>query len=76
MDIYCLKKQPLALDVWQTCSSKQHSVSIPDCDILEKNHVNGNGGRDASIMVFIHTHAATCLPTHPHSSYCATEHLQ
>jgi len=46
MDIYCLKKQPLALDVWQTCSSKQQSVSIADCDILEKNDINGNRGRE------------------------------
>jgi len=63
MDIYCLKKQPLVLDVWQTCSSKQHRISIPDCDILEKSYVNGNRGREASIMVFIHTHAGMLLVT-------------
>ena len=57
------EKQPLALDVWQTCSSKKHSVSIIDCGILEKNHINGTRGREASFMVFIHTHAGMLLVT-------------
>ena len=63
MDKYFLKKQPLALDVWQTCSCQQHSISIPDCNILEKSSINWNRGREASLMVFIHTHAGMLLVT-------------
>jgi hypothetical protein len=43
MEKYSLKKQPLALDVWQTCSCQlhKHSISISDCDILEKSPLMG-----------------------------------
>lgn len=63
MDKYYLKKQPLAPDVWLTCSCQQYSISIPDCDIVEKSPINGNRGREASVMGFSHAHAGMLLVT-------------